>query len=516
VSELADGAHTDASPPDDDHGGHRFNRAIRWNAISKVATRAMQFFVTVALARLLLPADFGLYGMTSIVTGLVSMFAEFGFAYALIQKLSITDEDISTALSMSVLLGTFVTIACLATAPLIAMVFRNPAVTLPLRAASLGMFIVAFAITPRALLGRRMDFRSIAYADMIGSITYAVVSVGLAAARMGIWALVFGGLAMAFAQAIILWIRADYRFRPALHRESLRALMPFGTRMFASNIVDFLRGNLDYFVLGRGLGPVALGMYTIAFKTADFPRQRMASIIGDVALPAMSSVQEHDDMLRHTYRRTVLMTGLVTFPLLLGVTVIAPQFVSAVYGSKWLGAVGALRVLLPMGVMLAVAESGSNILIAKGRPEVFLRLSVLYAVCVGLFASIGLSGGILGVALGVLAATFTYFVAFQISLWRCLRIGPAQTFGALVAPTLACLVMVIVLVVYDHAVAFPAGSFAALAWLAGAGVLAAAAYAPIAWPLYRRALKDRAHDSAEEPECDTQRSAAPAEQVLID
>ena len=192
--------------------GRRFNHAVKWNAASKLATRFMQFFVTVALARLLLPRDFGLYGMTSMVTGLV-MFAEFGFAYALIQKLPVTDDDICTALSMSVLLGTTVTGLCLLAAPLVAAVFHEPAVTLPLRAASLGMFIVAFAITPRALLGRRMDFRSIAMADMTGPSPTASSRVGLAAAGAGIWSLVVGGLAMALAQAVMLWRRASYRFR---------------------------------------------------------------------------------------------------------------------------------------------------------------------------------------------------------------------------------------------------------------------------------------------------------------
>lgn len=470
--------------------GRRFNRAVRWNALSKLATRFMQFFVTIALARLLAPRDFGLYGMTSIVTGIVVMFAEFGFAYALIQKLEITDDDVCTAMSMSVLLGTTVTLVCLIAAPLVAGVFREAAVTTPLRAASLGMFIVAFAITPRALLGRRMDFRSIAVADMTGSVIYGVVSVGLALAGAGIWSLVAGALSMSLAQAVVLWLRAKYRFRPKLSRESLRALVPFGARMFGSNFVDFLRGNLDYFVLGRGLGPAALGIYTIAFKTADFPRQRMASIIGDVALPVMSSVQEHDAKLRSEYRRAVSMTALLTFPVLLGVTALAPQFVSAVYGAKWLAAVPALRILLPMGAMLAIAESGSNILIAKGKPEVFLRLAIVYAVAVGVFASIGLAGGIAGVALGVLAATVLDFALFQIALWIHLRIGLTDTLGALAVPAFASAVMVAFLLVYRAVVPFVSGPLSLL-WLAGAGAVGLAAYAPIAWPLYRRATRSR-------------------------
>lgn len=460
----------------------RFNRAIGWNAVSKIGTRGLQFVVTIVLARLLLPADFGLLGMAMIVTGLVVMFAEFGFAYALIQKLEISHEDISTAMSMSVLLGSAVTVLCLAAAPLIAMLFRNDALIWPLRGMSLGMFIVSFAITPRALLYRRMDFRSTAMADLTGSVTYAAVSISLALAGLGIWSLVAGSLLMAAAQAVALWRRADYRFRFLIDRGSLAALVPFGAKVFASNLVDFLRGNLDYFVVGRALGPASLGLYTIAFKTADFPRQRLGAIVGDVSLPAMSSLQEDRERLKRTYARSVSMTAMVTFPLLLGVAAIATEFVSAVYGPKWLGSVPALRALLPVGILLAVSQSGQNILIATGKPGRFLSLSIMYCICVGVFSAAGVAWGIDGVALGVVLATAVYFAGFQVVLWRNLRIGPLQTLRAVLVPLLASVPMVGAVLAFRSVIAFPEGVLGLL-WLVGATVTGAIAYGVVALPL---------------------------------
>lgn len=471
------------SAPDALGPAGRFNTAIGWNAVSKLGTRGLQFFVTIVLARLLLPADFGLLGMAMIVTGLVVMFAEFGFAHALIQKLEISDEDICTAMSVSVVLGTAVTLLCFAAAPLIAMLFRNDALVWPLRGMSLGMFIVSFAITPRALLYRRMDFRSTAFADLTGSVTYAVVSISLALAGLGIWSLVAGSLLMALAQAVALWRRADYRFRLLLDRGSLLALAPFGAKVFASNLVDFLRGNLDYFVVGRALGPGALGLYTIAFKTADFPRQRLGAIVGDVSLPAMSSLQEDRERLKRTYVRSVTMTALVTFPLLLGVASIASEFVSAVYGPKWLGSVPALQALLPVGMLLAISQSGQNVLIASGKPGSFLSLSIAYCACVGVFSAAGVAWGIDGVAIGVALATVVYFAGFQVVLWRKLRLGPLTTLRAVLVPLLASVPMIGAVLAFRRTVAFPDGVGGGLLWLAGAAAIGAVVFAAVALPL---------------------------------
>lgn len=476
----------------------KFNRAVGWNAASKLTTRFMQLFVTIVLARLLAPADFGLYGMTAIVTGLVVMFAEFGFAYALIQKLDISEEDISTAQCMSILLGAAVTGVCVVGARPIAGLFHNAAVAPPLRLASLGMLIVSFAITPRALLYRRMDFRSAAMADVSGSLVYGSVSIGMALAKAGIWSLVVGTLCMSTTQATILWIRAKHRFRLRIDRESLAALMPFGARMFAANIVDFMRGNLDYFVLGRALGAAPLGMYTIAFRTADFPRSRLGAIVGDVALPAMSSVQEHDAKLRRAYVRAVSMSALFTFPLLLGITALAPEFVSVVYGDKWLAAVPPLRVLLPMGLLLTVAQSGINILIAKGEPGQYFRLSLFYAIAVGVFASVGVRWGITGVALGVLAATVSYFAGFQFILWRHLRIGPVTTLKGVAVPSVASAAMVAALLAYQQVVGFPGGAIG-FVWIAGAAVAGGIPYVLIALPLSAVLLREPSEQQPAEP-----------------
>jgi O-antigen/teichoic acid export membrane protein len=506
------GARADADRPgediavplnrDEDVGvAARFDRGVAWNTTSKVSTRLAQFAVTVVLARLLAPADFGLYGMASMATMFIVMFAEFGFAHAIVQKPELTDADVATTMSLSVLSGAALTAVCFLGAGSIAALFREPVLTRPLQAASLGILVMSFGITPRALLMRRLDFRSVAVADFAGSAVYAATAVGLALAHVGVWSLILATLALSVCDTVVVTVRAKARPRFMLDRDSIRALLPFGSKVFGSNILDFLRGNMDYLVVGRALGPVALGVYTIAFKLADFPRTRLASIVGEVAFPAMSAVQAEREEVRRTYRRAVAMGSLIAFPVLLGLTMLAPEFVNAVYGPKWLGAVPVLRVLLPMGLLLCVAQPGISVLLAIGEPGRYLWLTALYAGAVGVLAAIGSSHGIVGVALGVLAATTLYFVGFQTIVWRRVRIGLSQTLRGAALPALGSAAMLAVLLVYRAQMpGYTVHGIHGALWLVSATLLGAAVYGAVTLPALKRGWGlERGPGSDEEP-----------------
>lgn len=454
---------------------HNFINSLAWNSVAKVSTRAMQFFVTIVLARLLTPEEFGIMGMASMLTIFVVMFAEFGFAHALIQKQEMSDEDVETAQTFSIGFGTILTVVCVLGASFIAAVFNAPQLEAPVKVASVGILIASFGTTPRSVLYRAFDFRSIAIADFAGATVYGTLAIALAVLDYGVWSLIVATLMMATAQSWVLWRRSGATLHFAIHRESSRSLFPFGARVFATNLTDFLRANVDYLVVGRLLGPSALGIYTIAFKLADFPRSRLVTIVTDVAFPTMSSIQDDEELVHQTYFRSLTVGTLLTFPLLLGLTVLAPEFVSAVYGNQWMSAVGPLRVLLPMGMLLVVAQQGSSVLLAKGEPGRNLRLGIAYTTGVGALALLGVRSGLTGVALGVLAATVMYFFGLQHLVWRRAGITPRRTARALSLPLKGSLAMFMVLHAYKAIVPFdPADD--ALLWLAGAAAAGAFAY----------------------------------------
>jgi len=458
-----------------DEVDHKFSLGVFWNTTAKMSSRVIQFLVTIVLARLLVPADFGMAQITAMVTTLVVMFAEFGFAHALIQKADVGDEDTNTAMTISVAFAAVLTLAGVALSPWIAELFHAPSVTVPLAVACLGMLIASFGLVPRAMLMKRFDFRSIAMADFTGCIAYGTIGVTLAVMNKGVWSLVNASLAMMACESIVLSARAHIRFRPLIHRESAKALIPFGSSVLGTNFVDFLRSNLDYMIVGRVLGPAALGVYTIAFRIADFPRSRLVTMVSEVAFSAMSSVQEQLELLRRTYVRAVSTAALVAFPLLLGFTAVAGEFIRVVYGPQWTGAVTPLRILLPMSVLLVVAQPGPLALLARGEAGRFLQLNTMYAVAVGVFAGAGVRFGTTGVALGVLAASVLYFLASEALIWSRAQISPMCTLRAIAVPAAASALMVVALLIYRASVPFSEGILG-FVWLLGAAAVGAGVY----------------------------------------
>ena len=457
----------------------KFSRGVAWNTTAKMATRAAQFLVTIVLARLLLPADFGLAEMAAMVTMMFGMVAEFGFAHALIQKAEVTTEDIRTAMTLSILFACVLASAGVAASGFVAGLFDAPSLQKPLAVACLGIVAAAVSVTPRALLMKRFDFRSIAIADFASSVLYGLTGIALAILGAGVWSLVLAVLVMIVSQAVILSVRSRCAFRPLIDIASAKELVPFGARMFGANFLDYLRGNLDYFVIGLTLGAAPLGIYTIAFRIADFPRSRLVTTISEVSFSAMSSVHREIEMLRRSYSRALAMAALFAFPLLLGFTTLAPEFVAAVYGQKWMGAVAPLRILLPMVLLLIISQQSTMVLVAMGEPGRYLKMAGAYTAGVGVLAAAGAPWGVSGVALGVLAATVAYAIVSAAVIYRRAGITPLLTLQAIAAPCVSCAVMVAALMAYRSVVPFARGA-AGVLWLAGAGALGAVVYVTVA------------------------------------
>lgn len=444
-------------------------RGFVWTMTGNIASRGSQFFVMMLLARLLLPDHFGLVGMAATVTMLVSMLMESGFGQALIQRAEIDHRDVNTALWANVFLGFGLAAACAWFAPAISGLFSTPELTPVLRLAAIVLLVNAFRVVPVAVLSRRFEFRSIAKMSIAGSVAYGAIAIGLAVAGAGVWSLVVAGLASAIVELCTVWPKAALPIALEFHIDRLRQLASFSWRMLGANLLNYMRANLDYFIVGAALGPKALGLYTIAFKLVDFPGHRLATMVTDVALPAISRLQYDADAVRVAYARAVSATTLLAFPLLIGLAVLSREFILAAFGTRWIEAVGLLRILLPMGLLMAITAPGVTVLLAKGRPGTYMWLSGLYTAAVALFADAGIRYGLSGVSAGVAVASVVYAVACQLELKRHAGISVGLLFKSLLPASAASIVMALC-VVASALVFAPSDASAASKLLGGIAV----------------------------------------------
>lgn len=359
--------------------------------------------VGIVLAHLLTPAQFGLAAMALVFTGLTTIFTDLSLGAALVQRPRITEEDRSTVFWTSLSAGLAVSVVWVGISPLVARFFSTPAVEPLFAATAASALLYGFAGTQIALLTRELNFRSLELREIGASLIAGFGAVVLALAGAGAWAIVGQNLLVAAVSAVLVWRLSSWRPQRIYSRESLRTLGSFGVKTLFARLLSYANLNADNLLVGRFLGSISLGVYSIAYNVMFLPATRIADPIQQVLFPAFARLQHDHAALRRSWIRGMQLVAAVNAPAFLGMAVVAPDFVSVILGHKWLPAVPVLQLLCLAGVAQSVQTLNWSVLQAvgdSGRLLRFMTLSTLLTV--GAFVA-GLRWGVVGVA-GLYAA----------------------------------------------------------------------------------------------------------------
>jgi O-antigen/teichoic acid export membrane protein len=442
-----------------------------WLAATMVVSRASGFLFSIILARLIAPGEFGLFGMANVVLTAVAMLAELGLSAALVQRTRGRDyqDAASTAFWTSVVVGWTLVAANALFAPLTAWYFGDPAVTGILRVMGLQLGINAVGAVHHALLSRELDYRRKLLPDTVPGIVNGGVAVAAAAYGWGAWSLVAGAQLGALVGVVVVWTLCRWRPSFVWRSELAGALLSYGRHVIGAELLRFVTLNVDYLVVGRLFGPVALGVYTLAFNLANLVVSNIGFLFARVAFPLFCRLQHDPDRLRESYLRLLGHLALLTIPAMVGLCLLAEEVITVVYGVQWAGAVVPLRVLTVLGAVRALATLSGDVVRALGRPDILGRLGLLTAV-------LTVSGTILGAAFGLVgvAVAETLVAILTASLLARASLALLGLRGVDLMARLASIVRAAALMSAPLAVAVP--------WLATAGVppvwrLAAAAIA---------------------------------------
>lgn len=383
--------------------GSAFSGA-RWNATGRGAQRAIRFVVSLVLARLLAPADFGLMAVATTVMNFLDLVRDLGTGQAIIQKKEVTQRLLSSLFVMNLASGIGATALLVLAAPYIAWLFATPDVTGVLRVMGVGFGVYSWSVTQRAILLRRLDFRRVAISDGVGAVTNGVVSISLAFAGFGVWALAIGYVVSSCAGTIALWLLAQWRPSFAFSREDLREVRSFSLNLVAHNLVQNLFKSADTFLIGRFLGAAELGIYATGKRLVVFPVQTLSQILTGVLVPALARVQDDTNRMQRDYLRACAGLALVGFPVAVGIGVTAGPLVDALLGPRWRGVVPVVTLLAPAVLLLSTTENTGAIFRALGRTDLQLRWGfAVGVVTLGGYIA-GLPYGLDGVAAGYAVA----------------------------------------------------------------------------------------------------------------
>lgn len=395
------------SEPDPQRAGYRERavRALAWSVSGQVAARAIGFGFGVALARMLGPSEFGLLAMITVLTQFLVAIADMGLEEALVQRRELDEAHRSSVFWAMLAGGCLLGAGVVAAAPAIARFYGADELR-PLVVLLAGIFLLrGFGTVPRALIARRLDYRTTtaiecAAAALAGACAVALAWRGFGAASLAIQLLV----TEAIESALLLWA-SGWRPRLLLRRAALADLFGFGAYRAATRSLVYWSQHVDDLLIGKLLGSGPLGLYTRAYNLMRLPVLAISRAIARPMFPTLVLIQDEPERVRSVYLRATGAVSLATVPLCLGLVACAEPLVVGVFGPQWREAVPLARVLGVAGLLQGVTALASSLYLSQGRPDLHLRLHLLQNAATVLGVVAGVRWGALGVATGYTIAS---------------------------------------------------------------------------------------------------------------
>ena len=395
-------------------------RGLAWTGGVNVATQALRWGITLFIARILSPGDYGLVGMALIYTGFVQLVNEFGLGAAIIQQRDLAPEALARVAGFAILLGGVLFGVSAAMSTPIAMFFSEPAVRSIVIALGFKFIIDSAGMVSRALLSRDLEYRALAVIDGIEALVLAVSTLLFALAGTAYWSLVLGTLCGSVAgTAAAIW-RRPYRVAWPGRLRDIQQSIRVGRDVVISRIAWYGYSNADFLIVGRVLDKTALGLYTFAWNIASIPVEKVAALVGRVTPGVFSAVQRDVSAMRRYFLSLTEAVAFVTLPMSAGFVLVADDLVGGLLGEKWRPAVGALKILAAYAAVRSISTLPAHVMVMRGRADLARRCSVIAAIILPVSFLIGSRWGIVGVAASwvfgypICIAAWDYRYVFQL------------------------------------------------------------------------------------------------------
>ncbi|MEA3336210.1 MAG: lipopolysaccharide biosynthesis protein [Chloroflexota bacterium] len=376
----------------------KVSHGIFWEGGAMLAGRTLGFAVTILLARLLAPEDFGLLAIATLAINSMVFLQELGFGAALIYR----EEDVDTAattahwtiIASSLVLYGIVFLA----APLVALFFRSPEVTPVLRVLALTIVISSVSRVPLVLLSKELDFRRKVMPEFAAGVGGNFMALILALLGWGVWALVWGQVFGMALSAVLAYRVSSWRPKWGFHRKVFLELFGYGKHIAASQVLIFGITNIDDLFVGRMLGQETLGQYNLAYKVSNLPATNITRLVTRVTFPAFTKLRGDVARMRNAFFRLVRYVSLLAFPVAIATILFAHDFVHIVLTDKWAPAIVPIQILAIYGLIRSVAANMGTIFQAGGKPQWLTGIAAwrLVTMAVLLYPAIRL-GGLVGV-----------------------------------------------------------------------------------------------------------------------
>lgn len=467
--------------------GKKTFRGASWNAIAMAVNQVVNIGRLTILARLLTPADFGLYAMALVFVTFFQMFGDMGTSSALIHKQKFSDSMASSVFFFNIFFGAILSTVLFFSSPLIAALYHEPLVTTLFKGIAIVFFISSLGYVHNSLIQKEMKFKFVAFSTMAANFLSSIVCIAAAFSGHGAMSLVYQAVSYASILAFMIWIFEPWRPKLVFSIDDLKSIFHYTSHLTASNVLNYFARNADNFLIGRYLGNAQLGIYSMAYNMMLFPLQRISATLSNVLFSAFSKMQNDNLKFKEAYLNVIYFISMATFPLMLITMALADLIIVTFFGAKWYGVIDIYIILAPIGMIQSIVTTIGTIYMSKGKTDVMFRIGGINAVVTTLSFVVGIRYGIKGVAISYAAANLIMLypnlrTAYRIIDLSLLSVARKLAPVALVSAGLALLAWIMKTSVLSHVSMLSAYKLGILL------VLSFGAYALIMWQIAREDL----------------------------
>lgn len=348
-----------------------------WSGIDNVAQFGVTFIVSIVLARLLSPDDYGLIGIIAIFTAVCQALINGGFTTALIRKKDATDDDYNTAFIVNLGVSVLLYVVIFLISPFIAVFFHREELVSLTQVSSLGMIIGALGLVQQTRLTKRIDFKTQTKITIVASVASGMVGITMALMGLGVWSLVAQSLTSQGLRTILLWVANRWVPQLRFSSASFHELFGFGWKMMLSGVLDTIWKELYQVVVGKFYSPATLGQYTRAKSFSQLFSSNLTNVIQRVTYPVLSNIQDDKERMISAYRRIIKVTMFITAISMFFLGAISEPLLYCLIGPKWYEATTYLPLICITGSFYPLHAINLNMLQVQGRSDLFLGLEIV-------------------------------------------------------------------------------------------------------------------------------------------
>lgn len=383
-----------------------------WNSIGSLGSGLMNFVVTMILARLLSPNDFGLLELLIIFTSLSNVFVDSGFSQALIRDRGAESKDFSTVFFFNMVISFSIYTFLFFISPKISVFFGSPELVNLSRFVFLTIVFNSLSLVQNVIFSRNLDFKRPALATTISVVFAGIISILLAYNGFGVWALAFNIVLFSFFNMLMLWILSAWKPKAAFSTSSLKKYFKFGGNLLVQGLTDKVVTNLESFCIGKIYTKSDLGYFSQARKLDSYLTQSLVAVVQRVTYPALSHISDNIIRLKSGYRQVVGLTMYIITPVISFVFFSADNFLYVVFGSQWLPTVPYLRLWLICGLAVTLYSIFINAFLVVGDSKKLLKVSLARQIIRVIVVLLLVNKGIIPLLYGIVTVTVLFGIIY--------------------------------------------------------------------------------------------------------